>query len=363
MCMPCLCCAVCGCAHVLCWFRRCSSSYHAYTHTYLAQEFVELKDLTAGVVDMRSKLARAIEERFQHRYSLKKFHDKHTWWLDMAMFLFPPQAKRMEHISCLLRLQFYDSAQHGEMWTVEEIKQAVREKILDAMEKAEEERRARAGQQTSDGATKKGTYSQQSLKTMLHSTIGSKPANNAEDEAFEGMQAHSDDNSNDSSGPSVQLSAREVATAELVQYMLAAAQTTGYPTRTGHKTTYVHPKTQAGWWGNNALLFPLLYQVFLWVCAHLMSSAQIERDFSSASLVLPGNRSCLDGKYFQAQLLALVNFAFLKPPQDMPVTGMTAGQVHAALPEEGFGIPALYGDFPHDREEGDDEDWFCEGDE
>jgi len=45
------------------------------------------------------------------------------------------------------------------------------------------------------------------------------------------------------------------------------------------------------------------------VMAHLMSSAQIERDFSAASLVLPSNRGSMDDRYFQAQLCVLWTFS------------------------------------------------------
>jgi len=55
----------------------------------------------------------------------------------------------------------------------------------------------------------------------------------------------------------------------------------------------------AGWWINQKNTFPTLYQVFLFVMAHLMSSAQIEKDFSAASLVLSSNRGSMDARYFQ----------------------------------------------------------------
>jgi len=51
---------------------------------------------------------------------------------------------------------------------------------------------------------------------------------------------------------------------------------------------------------NHKTIFPILYEVFLFVMAHVMSSAQIERDFSAASLVLPSNRGSIDARYFQA---------------------------------------------------------------
>jgi len=37
-----------------------------------------------------------------------------------------------------------------------------------------------------------------------------------------------------------------------------------------------------GWWMNHKTTFPILYEVFLFVMAHVMSSAQIETDFSPA---------------------------------------------------------------------------------
>ena len=70
-----------------------------------------------------------------------------------------------------------------------------------------------------------------------------------------------------------------------------------------------------------------------------MSSAQIERDFSSASLVLPSNRGSMDVRYFQAQLCTLVNFLHLVHPEDMSPQFMSAQDVSEALPPHGFGIP------------------------
>jgi len=73
----------------------------------------------------------------------------------------------------------------------------------------------------------------------------------------------------------------------------------------------------AGWWINHKNTFPTLHEAFLFVMAHLMSSAQIERDFSAVNLVFKSNRGSMDAKYFQAQLCALVNFLHLVHPEDM----------------------------------------------
>ena len=99
----------------------------------------------------------------------------------------------------------------------------------------------------------------------------------------------------------------------------------------------------AGWWINQETTFPILYEVFLFVMVHLMSSAQIERDFSAASLVLPSNRGSMDARYFQAQLCSLVNFLHLVVhPEDMSPKSMSAKEVGEALPAQGFGVPDLY---------------------
>jgi len=82
--------------------------------------------------------------------------------------------------------------------------------------------------------------------------------------------------------------------------------------------------------------------MFLFVMVHLMSSVQIERDFSAASLVLPSNRGSMDARYFQAQLCALVNFLHLVHPEDMSSKSMSAKEVSEALPAHGFGVPDLY---------------------
>jgi len=75
---------------------------------------------------------------------------------------------------------------------------------------------------------------------------------------------------------------------------------------------------------------------------HLMSSAQIERDFSAASLVLPSNKGSMDARYFQAQLCALVNFLHLVHPEDMSPKSMSAEEVSEPLPAHAFVVPDLY---------------------
>jgi len=98
----------------------------------------------------------------------------------------------------------------------------------------------------------------------------------------------------------------------------------------------------AGRWINHKTTFPILYEVFLFVMAHLMSSAQTERNFSAASLVLPSNRGSMDAKYFQAQLCTPVNFLHLVHPEDVSPKSMSAKEVSEALPAHGFGMPDLY---------------------
>jgi len=82
--------------------------------------------------------------------------------------------------------------------------------------------------------------------------------------------------------------------------------------------------------------------------AHLISSAQIERDFSTASLVLPSNRGSLDAVYFQAQFCALLNLLHLVNPEDMSPKSMSAKEVSEALPPHGFCVPDLYPDRVYD---------------
>jgi len=78
------------------------------------------------------------------------------------------------------------------------------------------------------------------------------------------------------------------------------------------------------------------------VMTHLMSSAQIERDFSAASLVLLLNRGSMDARYFQAQFCALVNFLHLVHPEHMSPKSKSAKEVSEALPAHGFGLADLY---------------------
>jgi len=62
----------------------------------------------------------------------------------------------------------------------------------------------------------------------------------------------------------------------------------------GHVRQVVTGLNLAGWWTNQKTTFPILYEVFLFVMAHLMSSAQIERNFSVASLLLPLKGGSMD---------------------------------------------------------------------
>ena len=73
-----------------------------------------------------------------------------------------------------------------------------------------------------------------------------------------------------------------------------------------------------------------------------MSSAQIERDFSVASLVFESYRGSMDARYFQAQLCTVVNFLHLVHPEDMSPKSMPAKEVRESLPAHGFSVPDLY---------------------
>jgi len=78
------------------------------------------------------------------------------------------------------------------------------------------------------------------------------------------------------------------------------------------------------------------------------SSAQIERDFSAVSLVLPSNRCSMDARYFQAHLCSLVNFLHSVHPEDMSPKSMSAKEVSEALPPHGFSVPDLYPEMVYD---------------
>ena len=73
----------------------------------------------------------------------------------------------------------------------------------------------------------------------------------------------------------------------------------------GHVRQVVPTLNLAGWWINQKTTFRILYAVFLFVMAHLMSSAQIERDFMAASLVLPSNRGSMDANTFKLSVVLL----------------------------------------------------------
>jgi len=66
----------------------------------------------------------------------------------------------------------------------------------------------------------------------------------------------------------------------------------------GHVRQIVSVLKLAEWWINHKTTFPTLSGVFLFVMAHLMLSAQIQRDFSAASLAFPSNRGGMDARYF-----------------------------------------------------------------
>ena len=77
------------------------------------------------------------------------------------------------------------------------------------------------------------------------------------------------------------------------------------------------------------------------VASHLISSAQIERDFSACTLCLPFNRATVHPKYIQAQLMGMVNFVDLPAPHEMPQQALSQKDVDDKLPDEGFGVPEL----------------------
>jgi len=77
----------------------------------------------------------------------------------------------------------------------------------------------------------------------------------------------------------------------------------------GHVRQVVSALNLAGWWINHKTTFPTLYELFLFVMAHLMSSAQIEIDFGAASLVLPSNRGSMDARFFKLSCVLLWTFS------------------------------------------------------
>ena len=76
---------------------------------------------------------------------------------------------------------------------------------------------------------------------------------------------------------------------------------------------------------------------------HPDSSAGMEKDFGTAQQVMPPNRNGLDGRYFQAQLIAKACYKHLPTIADMPADAMTINEVDAALPEAGFGVHNIDG--------------------
>ena len=102
---------------------------------------------------------------------------------------------------------------------------------------------------------------------------------------------------------------------------------------------------QSEWWEAHKRRYPLLYAAWHHVGAHLMSSAQSERDFGAAALVLPFNRNALGDAFFEAQLIACLQWAELIDPEDMPLTSMQFDEVMRQMPGEGFGIPQFYAEW------------------
>jgi hAT family C-terminal dimerisation region len=137
-----------------------------------------------------------------------------------------------------------------------------------------------------------------------------------------------------SSAASARLSPEQVAQAELAKYLMDAERI----------TQDVVPAMDVGlWWALNGRYFPLLHVVAEAVLSHVTSSAEIERDFGIASMILPSVRNALDDAYFQAQLLTKCNYDFLPSFKDMPAIRMTIPQVTAQLPPAGFGVDLISG--------------------
>ena len=333
----------------------------------------QLAEIDPLAQDLRERLRVHVEEKLMHVYALMKKKAERDWTLDMAMFLFPPQAcscsppdamrrehivvqacmrmlcipltppclvwqaTKMKHISILLKLYHHDQRKHGDKWTKAEIKEATEQRIKKLMHQAirgERQRREELIKEraATDSASSSRPKSQSQLRGLAASGV-----------QVADVEMSDDESSRDSSG-GVQ-SDDFLVDAEFTAFKKLASTTYDPALAKDPSSKATEPVGQDRvmvWWEHNKTALPWLYQVAQHVYGHVMSSGQLERDFGACSLVLRPIRGALDPRYFQAQSLSLVNLDELPEPEEMPKMAMTNDEVERDLPKAGFGVPQIY---------------------
>ena len=339
-----------------------------------AQIDVEHKHLEVVARVTREKLAKAFEDRFRKRYALVKHKDSRQWHWDFAMFLFPPAHRRQfEYMKVLLDVQ--DADEGDVVWNFADLQVAVEAKVLQLMIRAETKRRrlreeaiakvmasttttAAGNRVTSNpfvlaAASARRSTRQPDAQQEMSREAGAEvrvvpPAvstSGFDVAAVCDAMSEDDEIPLEASAPANENSCEHDAKDELKRYKAFARRTIELEkVKLGKhaERIAISMEKQADWWEFNRDSYPILYLVWQHVASHLISSAQIERDFSACTLCLPFNRATVHPKYFQAQLMAMVNFVDLPAPHEMPQQGMSRKDVDDKLPDEGFGIPDLY---------------------
>jgi len=310
--------------------------------------------LTPLVRSTRLLLSAAVEERLLERYALKKHALHRAWWWDMGMWLYPPLANNMKHVNILLNLRHTTD----ERWTKDEVEKETKERIVQLMTSAALNKHKRSQQRSDKAARNEAPGGTQNIAAALFTA--SKRQLQAPEEVQRGGRDASKRARRGGSNVNTQLKGMESsdededgggadgetrtgtpsfkvqADRELTRYLAVAKMTTSKPEgRSGYDT--VLPENLEDWLQTRQQEFPLLYAVFSHVQTHIVSSAQIERDFSAASHVLPATRNQTEAVYFQAQLICLLNFENLVSPCNMPQKEPTIEEMNGLMPADGFG--------------------------
>jgi len=235
---------------------------------------IEDADLDSNAAETRKKLAKAMEEQFLHRYAIKDHGDIRQWYWDLGMMLYPPTLPRkFEYMNAMLRLQFPPT--RGTIWEKEELITKVEEKLFALMVKVETSRRTKRQEASATATPDTGRTAASSVPASLYGYDAKA--------MLETM--YGEDESSREAGCSREEIISEMCRDELYAYKTYAKRTI--------ETEFAKPKHQgcikiaitgqAMWWEQHKSTYPIMYEVWKHVASHLMSSAQIERDFEMAN--------------------------------------------------------------------------------
>lgn len=287
----------------------------------------EAADLSEVVNATRGMLRDEIFKRVTGPYALESVGEKRNWIDDEAMYLFPAVGPKMTHVKPLLA--YHPGNRIGTIWTFDKIVAETRQRLMNKMvmvQEAQAKKTTVSTQPSIAAAAEKAGGGVRSSSKASTSRLEIIDAMLSEDEDYTGQTDET---------PAEAAVFKEKAANEMQKYEERCKRYSSKMAPPAGKTSLA-PDGIVAWWLTNKQEFPLLFEVFTHVQGCVPSSAQIERDFSAASLVLPARRNRLSPRWFQAQLLCLLNFDSLPKPEELSSVSPSIEKIESMMPTDGF---------------------------